>query len=146
MGGSINELDLAQSKVKKIDISFTFNKNLMSEFKQMYYEVWANLDENYYDPNFHGVNWKAMEKEYAKFLPFITSRADLRTLLSDLEGELNSSHQGFYSSGKEEKTFYTTTTLATGIIFDNNDPYKVKHIVKDSPADKMEKNVKAGDD
>ncbi|MGA8263855.1 MAG: S41 family peptidase [Ignavibacteriaceae bacterium] len=146
MDGSINELDLAQNKVKKIDISFTFNKNLMSEFKQMYYEVWANLDENYYDPNFHGVDWKAMEKEYAKFLPFITSRADLRTLLSDLEGELNSSHQGFYSNGREEKTFYTTKSLATGIIFDNNNPYKVKQIVKNSPSDKMNKNVKAGDE
>ena len=144
--GSINELDLSQNKVKKVDISFTFNKNLMSEFSQMYYEVWANLDENYYDPDFHGVNWKAMEKTYAKFLPYITSRADLRILLNDLEGELNSSHQGFYSNGDEEKTFYTTKSLATGIIFDNDDPYKIKHIVKDSPADKLDKDVMTGDE
>jgi tricorn protease len=144
--GSINELDLSQNKVKKVDISFTFNKNLMSEFSQMYYEVWANLDENYYDPDFHGVNWKAMEKTYAKFLPYITSRADLRILLNDLGGELNSSHQGFYSNGDEEKTFYTTKSLATGIIFDNDDPYKIKHIVKDSPADKLDKDVMTGDE
>jgi tricorn protease len=144
--GSINELDFSQNKVKKVDISFTFNKNLMSEFSQMYYEVWANLDENYYDPDFHGVNWKAMEKTYAKFLPYITSRADLRILLNDLGGELNSSHQGFYSNGDEEKTFYTTKSLATGIIFDNDDPYKIKHIVKDSPADKLDKDVMTGDE
>jgi tricorn protease len=146
MDGSLSELDLSQNKLKKIDIDFTFNKNLMSEFRQMYYEVWANLDENYYDPNFHGVDWKAMEGRYAKFLPYITSRSDLRTLLSDLEGELNSSHQGFYSNGSEEKTFFSIKSLATGIIFDNNDPYKVKHILKNSPADKIDKNVSEGDE
>ncbi|HKI77957.1 MAG TPA: S41 family peptidase [Ignavibacteriaceae bacterium] len=145
-GGSINELKLDQNKIKAIDIDYTFNKNLMDEFKQMYYEVWANLDENYYDADFHGVDWKKMEKRYEKFLPFITSRADLRTLLNDLEGELNSSHQGFYSNGKEEKTFYSTKTLATGIIFENENPFKVKYIVKDSPADKINKNVKQGDE
>ncbi len=146
IGGSINELNLSQNKLKKIDVNYTFNKNLMSEFKQMYYEVWANLDENYYDPAFHGVDWQKMEKRYEEYLPYITSRADLRILLNDLEGELNSSHQGFYSNGSEEKTFYTTKSLATGIIFDNDNPYIVKHIVKDSPADKIDKNVKEGDE
>ncbi len=146
IGGSINELNLSQNKLKKIDVNYTFNKNLMSEFKQMYYEVWANLDENYYDPAFHGVDWQKMEKRYEEYLPYITSRADLRILLSDLEGELNSSHQGFYSNGSEEKTFYTNKSLATGIIFDNDNPYIVKHIVKDSPADKIDKNVKEGDE
>lgn len=146
IGGSINELNLSQDKLKKIDVSHTFNKNLIDEFKQMYYEVWANLDENYYDPGFHGVDWKKMERRYAQYLPYITSRADLRILLNDLEGELNSSHQGFYSNGTEEKTFYTTRSLATGIIFDNKQPYVVKHIVKNSPADKIDKNVNTGDE
>ena len=146
IGGSISKLVMSQNKLDKIKISYTFNKNLMSEFKQMYYEVWANLDENYYDSNFHGVDWAKMEKRYAKFLPYITSRSDLRTLLNDLEGELNSSHQGFYSNGSEEKTFYTTKSLATGILFDNNNPYTVKHIVKESPADKINKDVKPGDE
>lgn len=146
MGGSIGELNLGQDKVKDISISYVFNKDLMSEFSQMYYEVWANLDENYYDPGFHGVDWQKMEKRYAKFLPYITSRADLRILLNDLEGELNSSHQGFYSNGTEEKTFYTTRTLATGLIFDNDKPYIVKHVVRNSPADRIDKDVKAGDE
>lgn len=146
IGGSISEIDLSQNKLKKVDIEYTFNKNLESEFKQMFYEVWANLDENYYDQGFHGIDWTKMKEKYEKFLPFISSRADLRTLLSDLQGELNSSHQGFYSNGSEEKTFYTTKSLATGIIFDNDNPYKVKQIVKESPADKIEKNVISGDE
>jgi tricorn protease len=86
-----------------------------------------------------------MKDHYASFLPYINSRNNLRTLLTDLEGELNSSHQGFYSFGAEEKTFYNERTLATGILFDNNNPYSVDRIVKNSPADKEEIEIKKGD-
>lgn len=145
VGGNINELDLKDSKLNKIDVDFTFQKNLKNEFKEMYYEVWANLDENYYDDNFHGVNWEKMRDKYAEFLPYITSRENLRTLLTDLQGELNSSHQGFYTTGKEEETFYTQKSAVTGIIFSNTNPYEVDYVVKKSPADKEGKEIEKGD-
>lgn len=144
-GGTINTLDIKQNKLKSIDMDYTFYRNLRNEFEQMFYETWANLDENYYDSNFHGIDWKKMMNKYAEFLPFINSRTDLRTLLNDLQGELNSSHQGFYSNGKEEDTYYENRTSVTGIIFDNENPYKVKQIVAGSPADKIDVNIKTGD-
>jgi len=145
-GGTINTLNIKQSKLKKIKMNYTFYRDLRNEFNQMFYETWANLDENYYDSNFHGVDWKKMMKKYAEFLPFINSRTDLRSLLSDLQGELNSSHQGFYSNGKEENTYYKNRTSVPGIIFENDNPYKVKRIVKDSQADKIDINIKSGDE
>jgi tricorn protease len=60
-------------------------------------------------------------------------------------GELNSSHQGFTSSGDEENLNLSNRTMETGIIFDNNDPYKVKYVVKKSNADKKSIDVKPGD-
>jgi len=144
-GGTINILDIKQNKLKSIDMDYTFYRNLKDEFVQMFYETWANLDENYYDSNFHGINWKNMMNKYAEFLPFINSRLDLRVLLNDLQGELNSSHQGFYSNGKEEDTYYENRTSVTGIIFENNEPYKVKKIVAGSPADKVGVNIQTGD-
>ncbi len=67
MDGSINKLDYKDAKLKKIDIDYTFERNLNDEFNEVFNEAWANLDENYYDGNFHGVDWKAMEKKYADF-------------------------------------------------------------------------------
>lgn len=144
-GGEINEIDLDGDKLKKIDIDFSFNKNLSGEFNEMFYETWSSLDENYYDEQFHGVNWEKMRDQYASFLPYLNSRNSLRVLLNDLEGELNSSHQGFYSTGTEEKTFYNEKTLATGILFNSENPYLVERIVKNSPADNDEVDVKKGD-
>jgi tricorn protease len=144
-GGSIHELKMTENKTNKISIDFKFSKNLAEEFPQMFYETWANLEENFYDENFHGIDWNLMKERYGKFLPQIKTRANLRTLTNDMLGELNSSHLGFTSSGKEEDTFYKNSTISIGVVFDNEDPYKVERIVSRSAMDKVEKGVKQGD-
>lgn len=144
--GTIYKLDPAASKLKATDIDFKFFKNLEGEFNQMFYETWANMQEYYYDGKFHGVDWVKMKKYYGQFLPVLKSRANLRSLLNDMLGELNSSHLGFYSNGDEEKGFYKTATNDCGILFENESPFIVKRIVKNSTADKFDKNIKAGDE
>lgn len=52
-----------------------------------------------------------------------------------LGGRLNSSHLGFSSYGEEARPFYRLQTNATGIIFNNDDPYVVDGWVKRSPTD-----------
>ncbi|MFI5164048.1 MAG: S41 family peptidase [Bacteroidia bacterium] len=143
--GNIYEIKLASNKAEKIKIEFSFNRNLNDEFKQMFYETWTTLKENYYDENFHGVDWGKMEKQYVKYLPFIKNRDNLRLMLNDMLGELNSSHMGFRSTGKEEKTSYDMKTAATGIIFENENPYKVQYILKGSPADNINDSIRPGD-
>ena len=112
----------------------------------MFFETWANLDENYYDENFHGANWKKLRDHYSSFLPYITTRADFRTLLNDMLGELNSSHMGFTSNGDEEKLFYKSETIETGIMFDNEHPYTAKYVVKNSSAYNKGKTIQTGDE
>ena len=60
-------------------------------------------------------------------------------------GELNSSHQGFNTFGDDETIALTNSTMETGIIFENNDPFKVKYVLSRSAADKKGVDIKAGD-
>lgn len=145
INGNIFTLNVDNNKIDKIDIGSKFDRNLQSEFKQMFDEAWAGLDENYYDGNFHGIDWQKMHDRYAAYLPYLNNRADLRLLLNDLLGELNSSHQGFYSTGEEERKTLHYSTMETGIVFDNDDPYKVASVLKNSNADKAGIDVQAGD-
>lgn len=145
LNGAIHTLNLESKKAEKIDIAFTFRRNLKDEFNQMFIETWANVKENFYNETFHGLNWEAERDEYAAYLKFVRTRADLRVLITNLLGELNSSHTGFTSNGDEEKTFYTTRTQATGIVFDQQNPYTVSSIVRNSVADKKGKNIQPGD-
>lgn len=144
-GGKISSINVVSNKLKPIAINFKFNKSLENEFEQMYYEAWAGMEENFYNETFHGQDWDKLRDQYASFLPYITSRAQLRLIFNDMLGELNTSHFGFNSSGSEEKIFHKSSTLATGIMFNNENPYTIERIVKESPVDVKGKNLRKGD-
>lgn len=145
-GGTIYKIDPNSGSTTKTSVSKDIEKVLGDEFSQMFYETWGVLEQNYYDVNFHGADWLAVRDYYASFLPYVRTRANLRTLLADMLGELNSSHLGFSSSGAEEKLETRIRTHETGIVYDNASPYKVSRIITDSPADKYEIDIKAGDE
>ena len=143
--GTINKLNLEGNKVDPINIAYTFRRNLSEEFNQMFEEAWAQMEENYYDEKFHGINWEEIRDRYIKFVPHLNNRADMRVLLNDMLGELNSSHQGFGTTGDDETLPLQNRTMETGIIFEDNDPYKVKYVVKRSAASKKGVDIKPGD-
>lgn len=111
----------------------------------MYYETWANLEENFYNEDFHGVDWDAMRDRYATFLPYLNERNDLRRLLNDLLGELNTSHFGFSTFGREESIYYGSRTLATGIQFSKDNPYEVERLIAKTPAVLASHPIEPGD-
>lgn len=143
--GSIGTLDIGGGKFKQIKMKYTFKRNLAEEFNQMFHELWAGVEENFYDEKFHGEDWRKLKKKYGAFLPYIRSRNDLRVLIADMLGELNSSHLGFRSRGDEEKTFHSIRSMRTGILFEEDNPYTVKALVTDSPVDKKEIGIEPGD-
>jgi len=145
-GGVISTLNIDSSKLEEIETDFKFNKSLVVEFNQMFYEAWAGMEENFYDENFHGQDWQKLRDQYAKYLPYVSSRNNLRLIFNDMLGELNTSHFGFNSFGSEENIFYGTRTIATGILFERDNPYIVNDIVKQSPTDIKNKNINKGDE
>lgn len=145
LNGAIYKLNLDANKVDPISIVYTFRRNLAAEFDQIFHEAWAQLDENYYDGKFHGLDWAKTKQHYEQFIPYLNNRSDLRVLLNDMLGELNSSHQGFSSFGDEEKSILQYATMETGIIFDDKNPYKVKNVLERSAADNKDVTVKEGD-
>lgn len=142
---NIFKLNLDANKVDPVNISYTFRRNLQAEFTQIFQEAWAQLDENFYDEKFHGIDWRATRKRFEAYLPMLNTRADLRILLADMLGELNSSHQGFNTFGDDENVSLSNRTMETGILFDNNNPYQVKSVIEGSNADKAGIDVKPGD-
>ncbi|EAZ81601.1 S41 family peptidase [Algoriphagus machipongonensis] len=143
--GKVNTFDPNSNKIEEIKLVENFSKNLKEEFEQMYFEAWAGMEQNFYDGDFHGENWQELRDRYAEFLPFIRSRANLAQIFNDMLGELNTSHYGFNSSGEEQKIYLGTRSMETGIIFENDSPYTVDKVAKDSPLDLSSSPVKPGD-
>lgn len=63
-----------------------------AEWKQMYSEVWRIERDFFYDPGYHGLDLKAAEAQYARYLPSLAHRADLNYLFSEMLGELTVGH------------------------------------------------------
>ncbi len=146
-GADIHKVDLNLGKSTKVTVKRGVEKQLKDEFEQMFHEAWGLLDQNFYDVNFHGVDWAAKREYYASFLPYVRNRANLSTLMTDMLGELNSSHLGFRTNGKEATPPQTSTnTLETGIIWNNSAPYIVESILVDSPASNIETGIRRGDE
>jgi tricorn protease len=144
-GGNIYKLNAGSSKMDVIDIDHTFSRRLDKEFRQVFYETWTTLEENFYDENFHGIDWVATLQHYEQFLPYLRTRDNLRLLLNDMLGELNASHMGFTSTGKEEEPFFKGETAETGIIFQTDNPFVANRIITASNLDLSNPVVKAGD-
>ncbi len=144
--GTIHKLDASSAKGTKVNINQSFERNLQNEFYQMFDELWANIEENFYNETFHGINWKKIRDRYKSYLPYVDSRADLRRMNNDMLGELNSSHMGFSTNGDEEDQYYSTVSMATGIIWDKENPYKISSIIETGPAHISGNNISAGDE
>ena len=145
VNGTLFKLNLDGNKADPLTIAQSFQRSLKGEFEQIFEETWALVEQNFYDEQFHGINWQETKKKYAYYLPYLNTRADLRVLLNDMLGELNSSHQGFSSNGEEETIRLVNRTMETGIVFENDQPYVVKRIIANSQADKKSMDIQPGD-
>lgn len=145
LNGTVLKLNLDALKADPVNIGYTFRRNLSAEFNQVFHEAWAQLEENYYDEKFHGIDWMATREHYSKYLPYLNNRGDLRVLLNDMLGELNSSHQGFTSNGDEERVLLQNVTMETGIMFEDKNPYTVQRVLARSGSDNSTVDLRPGD-
>ncbi len=101
-GGDYFIEDLAGVKIEtknKLDLSgLKANIDVHAEWKQIFDESWRQMRDYFYDPNMHGVNWKAIHDKYQVLLPYINHRNDLTYVIGEMVGELNIGH-AYVSSG-----------------------------------------------
>ena len=78
-----NDLDLSDLKMK-LDPA--------AEWKQIFREAWRMERDFYYEPNMHGLDWEAVGRKYGALMDRVTCRQDVRYVIGELIGELNTSH------------------------------------------------------
>jgi tricorn protease len=62
------------------------------EWHQIFDEVWRMERAYFYDPNMHGLDWRAVRARYEPLLEFVERREDLNELLVEMIGELQVGH------------------------------------------------------
>lgn len=66
-----------------------------ARYSEAFEAVWRDIDQNFYDPSFLGVNWTEAGARYRAKLPGIKSDADFEKLIDQMLRELPTSHLHF---------------------------------------------------
>jgi len=128
----------------------------LAEWKQIFNEAWRMERDCYYEPNMHGIDWPAMKEKYGRLLNRATCRQDVRYLIGELIGELNTSHTYVWGGDDKRKAVYVNVGLlgADYSIDKKNNRYRFSKIYRipdwlhdhvSLPLSGPEKNVQAGD-
>ncbi|MEX2178574.1 MAG: S41 family peptidase [Gemmatimonadaceae bacterium] len=93
-GGRINSVTVETRAVRALNTSAQLDVDFHAEKELVFRQAWNYLNDNFYDPAFHGVDWRASRERYAPFVAGSRSGEDLRRVLSLMIGDLNASHMG----------------------------------------------------
>ncbi len=95
-GRNFSVIDLPTSPIsntENVDLSnMKILVNFAEEWQQIFDESWRQMRDFFYDPDMHGVDWKAMYDKYNVFVPYVRHRTDLTYIIGEMVGELNVSH------------------------------------------------------
>src|SRR5207247_6845200 len=74
----------------------------ISEWQQMFNDVWRFERDYFYDPQMHGVDWKVARADYQKLLDAAVTRWDVNFVIGELISELSASHT-YRGGGRSEE-------------------------------------------
>lgn len=67
-------------------------------------EVWQTVNDNFYDPRFNSVDWKAMREKYKPLAAQTQSTEKFATIVNQMLSQLQTSHTHFYT--RNEQKYY----------------------------------------
>ncbi|TAN21058.1 MAG: PDZ domain-containing protein [Acidobacteria bacterium] len=113
-GGHIHRVAVTGGSGHEVNVTAELDINFSREKEEMFAQVWRYLRDDYQNPKMNGVDWKAVQTEFAPQVAAAATPDSLRWLLSEMIGRLNSSHSGIHPPRGEEQP----ATGHIGLFFD----------------------------
>jgi tricorn protease len=93
-GGRINMMPLENRQARPIAVTAEMDVDFAREKTEMFQQAWTYVRDNFFDPNFNGVDWNGVRDRYAPLAAGARTGDELRRIISEMLGELNASHSG----------------------------------------------------
>lgn len=136
--GIIN-LPSAEIKIKeKLNLSgLEIMLDKQEEWSQIFNESWRQMREFFYDPNMHGVDWKAEKIKYEQLVKHANHRNDLSYVIGEMISEINIGHAYVGGGERPELKRINLGLLGAEISKDEKSGYfKIDKILKGQNWDK----------
>ncbi|HXI26654.1 MAG TPA: S41 family peptidase [Pyrinomonadaceae bacterium] len=143
--GRINIIPLENRQARPLAVAAEMDVDFAREKMEVFQQAWTNIRDNFFDPNFNGVNWDSVRDQYAPLASGARTPDELRRIISEMLGELNASHSGIAAPGN---TAQPPAIGRLGVRFDRNDyeskgALRVTEVIPLTPA--AISNVKVGE-
>ncbi|MCP4219176.1 MAG: PDZ domain-containing protein [bacterium] len=143
-GGRLARINTNGNKMESLPFSAKMVINFPEEKKQIFEEVCRVLGDRFYDPNFHGRDWKKLNARYKPLVEATSCDKDFRDMVNFMLGQLNASHMGLYGGDTGEIQKQTTGLLGVEIDV-HAKGVQVKQVIPDSPAARLSGKLEKGD-
>lgn len=92
--GTLNLLELRKQGMPQTNVAFRadWTRDVLRERRAAFNEFYRAYNRSFYDPAFHGRDWRATNEKYLKFIPSIGHRSEMATVLNMIIGEVEASH------------------------------------------------------
>jgi Tol biopolymer transport system component/C-terminal processing protease CtpA/Prc len=114
--GRIVNVTLENRAVRQVAVRAEVDVDFAREKWDVFYQAWEFLNDNFYDPEFHGTDWSAVRTSYAPRIAGVKTADEMRRVLSLMIGEMNASHMGI--AGPPPTGAPTAATGQLGLEFD----------------------------
>ena len=133
----------------KLSFSVTFRQDRMAMREAVVQQAWALLDRTFYDPEFHGHDWRASLEKWKPAAMLASTREDYGEMVNWMLGEMNASHMGYYSFGNSAAKETDNPTMGLlGVLWDESHQgagRRVKEVVAETPAARSDSLLAAGE-
>ncbi|SMD32982.1 C-terminal processing protease CtpA/Prc, contains a PDZ domain [Reichenbachiella faecimaris] len=144
-GGKPVRFKLAGDKKESLPISAKLNIEFKEELNQIFEEAWKALDQQFYDPNFHGQDFDALKATYKPLAMKASTREDFNTVFNQMLGQINASHMGLYRGDLRKDVQSTTTGLIGVELKPVTDGVQVIGKLPQMPADREISTISVGE-
>ncbi len=130
--------------LSRLDFKVGFWMTVEDIREAVFDQGWWLLQEGFYDPSHHGIDWKAMYNKYYEWAKRTRTFSEFERVFAMMLGELNASHLGIWENDPDA---YREPTGILGIEIDpkyHGNGVKVSKVIKNSVADKY-LGLKPGD-
>ncbi|MDR2628177.1 MAG: peptidase S41, partial [Dysgonamonadaceae bacterium] len=144
LGKTAQKITLSSNKKESISIAAQMDLDVAAEREYMFEHVWTQELKRFYTKDMHGTDWPLMKKIYSNFLPHINNNFDFAELLSEMLGELNTSHTGGRYSPHPQNP---DATACLGLLFSwnyDNDGLRIDEVIEKGPFDNADSKATSG--
>jgi len=134
MGATIQDAAPGATGEAVVTAGMTASVDPRAEWRQMFLDAWRIERDFFYDPNMHGVDWKAVREQYGRMLEDAVNREDVSYVISEMIAELNVGHAYYFGGDVQAQPSVSVGLLGADLEL-NDGAFRIARIYRGGPWD-----------